>query len=576
ITNPGPTQPSNSINLNGHTVGGNFYPVFQNYQGTLGNPISDVTNYNGASYQKFENGSIVSSQYGTFPLYGGIRQTFLKNGGLEGWLGEPKSGEKGLGNGNILQYFEDGYIYWNGSKATAYRYGTTLPKTPTNIGNQLGVTMPNFNLPAYRENNIFWQSGYAPASTNPSSTNLGSALGNCTWYVNGRLQQLGYNTTALNKLRGNANEWDNQAAAAGIFMSKDAQVGDIAQWENGHVAVVEKVNPGGTILISQSSYTPNSGSAADYLYKTETISASSPSQFIRVPSSGSSSPGNLGGFGDLGINTIGVTPIDDGSLDIGQYKKAQLKNFSGSETISNIPTWVIVHGFQNNSYNEVPQKLLSGVKEYSADAQIFLLDWGEVAKNKDVDKAAAWIDEVGKAAGEKLNSWGITTGNINIIGHSLGSYVAAEIAKNVKGGVNDIVALDPASTIAFNGSYKGSDVKFSDNSSWAWGFYSSFLGDLDRAKTAEESFNVEFPEIVAGDWWKNEEAKHGAVVDLFVSMLKEAKDKTVSSNGDIFGLDRMNSSGKPWNIDYGNQWEAKLIPQKKGDNSWVLKDVVPY
>jgi len=254
----------------------------------LGNPISDVTNYNGASYQKFENGSIVSSQYGTFPLYGGIRQTFLKNGGLEGWLGEPKSGEKGLGNGNIIQYFEDGYIYWNGSKATAYRYGTTLPKTPTNIGNQLGVTMPNFNLPAYRENNIFWQSGYAPASTHPASTNLGSALGNCTWYVNGRLQQLGYNTTALNKLRGNADQWDNQAAAAGISMSNTPQVGDIAQWESGHVAVVEKVNPGGTILISQSSYTPNSGSAADYLYKTETISASSPSQFIRLPSSAAS------------------------------------------------------------------------------------------------------------------------------------------------------------------------------------------------------------------------------------------------------------------------------------------------
>ncbi|MEG4322119.1 MULTISPECIES: S8 family serine peptidase, partial [unclassified Microcoleus] len=292
ISNPGPTQPSNSINLNGHTVGGNFYPVFQNYQGTLGNPISDVTNYNGASYQKFENGSIVSSQYGTFPLYGGIRQTFLNNGGLEGWLGEPKSGEKGLGNGNIIQYFEDGYIYWNGSKATAYRYGTTLPKTPTNIGSQLGVTMPNFNLPAYRENNIFWQSGYAPASTHPSSTNLGSALGNCTWYVNGRLQQLGYSTTALNKLSGNAYDWDNQAAAAGISMSNTPQLGDIAQWESGHVAVVEKVNPGGTILISESSYTPNSGSAADYLYKTETISASSPDRFIRLPSSASGNVGN--------------------------------------------------------------------------------------------------------------------------------------------------------------------------------------------------------------------------------------------------------------------------------------------
>jgi surface antigen len=240
------------------------------------------------SYQLFENGSIVSSKYGTFPISGAIRQAFLSRGGLEGRLGAPKGSQEDRGDGNAIQYFEHGNIYLKGSNAFVYEEGTTPPKTSPNIGSQLGVTMPNFNLPAYRENNIFWQSGYAPASTHPSSTNLGSALGNCTWYVNGRLQQLGYNTTALNKLSGNASEWDNQAAAAGISMSNTPQVGDIAQWETGHVAVVEKVNPGGTILISESSYTPNSGSAADYLYKTETIPASSPSRFIRLPSSAAS------------------------------------------------------------------------------------------------------------------------------------------------------------------------------------------------------------------------------------------------------------------------------------------------
>jgi hypothetical protein len=79
------------------------------------------------SYQLFENGSIVSSANGTFPLYGGIRQTYRNTGGLEGWLGAPTSEEKGLGNGNIIQYFDKGYIYWNGGKATAYKEGTGLP-----------------------------------------------------------------------------------------------------------------------------------------------------------------------------------------------------------------------------------------------------------------------------------------------------------------------------------------------------------------------------------------------------------------------------------------------------------------
>ncbi|MBE9094624.1 S8 family serine peptidase [Tychonema sp. LEGE 07203] len=133
ITDPGTTLPPSSISLNGHTIGGNFYPVFQNYQGTLGNPVSDVFTFGGASYQLFDNGSIVSSANGTFPLYGGIRQAFLNTGGLEGWLGAPKSGEKGLGDGNIIQYFENGHIYWNGSKAVAYKEGTGLPSN--NSGN---------------------------------------------------------------------------------------------------------------------------------------------------------------------------------------------------------------------------------------------------------------------------------------------------------------------------------------------------------------------------------------------------------------------------------------------------------
>ncbi|MEG5000885.1 S8 family serine peptidase [Microcoleus sp. B4-D4] len=155
--NSNPTPPPTSISLNGHTIGGNFYPVFQNYQGTLGNPTSDVTNYNGMSYQIFEKGSIVSSENGTFPLYGGIRQTFLKNGGLEGWLGAPKSGEKGLGNGNIIQYFEKGYIYWNGSKATAYKEGSGIPVNEIpNVGNQ--PVLKDYSQPALFSN---------PTASNP-------------------------------------------------------------------------------------------------------------------------------------------------------------------------------------------------------------------------------------------------------------------------------------------------------------------------------------------------------------------------------------------------------------------------
>ena len=127
---PSPPPPT-STTINGYRVDGNFYPVYINYRGTIGNPISGVINYsNGVSYQLFERGSIVSSLYGTFPLYGGIRQKYLNTGGLNGWLGAPKSAEIGQGNGVIIQYFENGYIIWNGRRATAYRNGSGVPSQP--------------------------------------------------------------------------------------------------------------------------------------------------------------------------------------------------------------------------------------------------------------------------------------------------------------------------------------------------------------------------------------------------------------------------------------------------------------
>ena len=125
-SNPVVTLPS-SISLNGRTIGGSFYPVFQNYKGTLGNPTSEILTAGGVSYQLFDKGSIVSSKNGTFPLYGAIRQEFLKTGGLDGWLGAPKSAEKGLGDGTLIQYFEKGHISWNGVKAIAYQEGDGKP-----------------------------------------------------------------------------------------------------------------------------------------------------------------------------------------------------------------------------------------------------------------------------------------------------------------------------------------------------------------------------------------------------------------------------------------------------------------
>jgi Subtilase family/Domain of unknown function (DUF4114)/LysM domain/LGFP repeat len=132
--------PSQSITIENYTVDGKFYPVFQSAQNQLGKPISeDIRFSEDVSYQLFEKGSIVSSEHGTFPLYGAIRQQYLKMGGLEGSLGAPTSGEKQQGNGTIKQTFENGYIIWNGDRAVTYSQGngqqasTASPVSPLDL-----------------------------------------------------------------------------------------------------------------------------------------------------------------------------------------------------------------------------------------------------------------------------------------------------------------------------------------------------------------------------------------------------------------------------------------------------------
>lgn len=175
----------------------------------------------------------------------------------------------------------DGQERWVPS---AYMVGYPPSKPPTQpncTSTPIGqIGQPDFTLAVYRQDNPFWRAGYAPSSTNPPNLKLGNSKGNCTWYASGRAKQLGRNAANVNKMTGNAQEWGTQARNANIPTSRTPQVGAIAQWNSNHVAVVEKVNSDGTVLISESSYSSKIGGSYDYLYKTRTIAASNPTRFI--------------------------------------------------------------------------------------------------------------------------------------------------------------------------------------------------------------------------------------------------------------------------------------------------------
>jgi uncharacterized protein with LGFP repeats/pimeloyl-ACP methyl ester carboxylesterase len=111
--------------INGYRIPEDFYRVRKD--ANMGTPTDEVKTHNsGAKYQMFDKpglgtSSIVSSQDGTYPLYGGIRDRYLEADGLDGDLGKPRSGEYDW-NGGKRQNFEGGYIFWNGSSAIAYNY----------------------------------------------------------------------------------------------------------------------------------------------------------------------------------------------------------------------------------------------------------------------------------------------------------------------------------------------------------------------------------------------------------------------------------------------------------------------
>jgi surface antigen/pimeloyl-ACP methyl ester carboxylesterase len=488
-----------------------------------------------------------------------------------------------LGTPDNKWYHIKGTNYWVPSAYVNGDPGRSVVATPlqptTNSGSSSTSDIPStFNSRFYREDNFFWRNGFAPASTNPSSTNLGNAKGNCTWYVNGRLKELGYNSNTLDRLTGNASDWDDLARNAGIHISSTPQIGAIAQWEYGHVAVVEKVNSDGTIVISESSYAP--GTPYDYLYKSEVVSASNPNRYIIIDKNISPNtitiptlpgtipilPGTTPIFNNIGNSITGVI----GFTNNNEARYGILKRIDGANIEYGKETWVVIHGMNGSPTDDI-KSLANAINDYSkGSTQVLTLDWSQAADSR--IKLLGWaapiptvggsfIESAARFVVKSLTDLGINQKSlINVAGHSLGAYVAYEISKQFNG-INHLVALDPATNTGW-GYPQENAANFSYYSNWSWGFYSSPLGQEDRAKTAKESFYVKLPEFSPWD------QEHGAVVPLWTNLLKN-KSLSISS---YFGLDNFNSSGKPWII--GDGYEAEINASIDGTGAYLSKKVV--
>lgn len=115
---------------------------------------------------------------------------------------------------------------------------------------------PGYTAPAPANQGSGGSSSGGYGSVNPflagASAGNRYAFGNCTWYAYERRAQLG---KPIGSFWGNANTWSMYARAAGFNVNGTPAAGAIMEGGGfsvyGHVAIVESVNPGVSITISE-------------------------------------------------------------------------------------------------------------------------------------------------------------------------------------------------------------------------------------------------------------------------------------------------------------------------------------
>lgn len=186
-----------------------------------------------------------------------------------GWLGWAKNGAYAGTTGGGLRAEAVQVVMVN--KGGAFSTGAAAYRQYTSSANSDSGFVVRTSAPTtdnayyYSKANSFFPS-YAPY---PGTLD---AKGNCTWYAFGRAYEILKSRPNLSI--NSAGVWYNYNKNNGCYAyGATPRQGAIVCWSN-HVAVVERVNADGTILISESSY--KGYYPEGFLFRTRTVSATKP------------------------------------------------------------------------------------------------------------------------------------------------------------------------------------------------------------------------------------------------------------------------------------------------------------
>ncbi len=143
-------------------------------------------------------------------------------------------------------------IAFNDAELSGLKVGQKIV-VPGGVKVEVAATTASFSSPAPG----FATGGFS-FGAGPVYNDNGYGYGYCTWHAANRRAQIG---RPIPSNLGNAISWYNLAASAGLGVGSQPRAGSVLwhNWNNlptslGHVAFVEKVNPDGSILVSDMNY----------------------------------------------------------------------------------------------------------------------------------------------------------------------------------------------------------------------------------------------------------------------------------------------------------------------------------